>query len=158
MNITKQRQEKKGFTIIEMVIAMVIISVILLVVVPLGQAATDNSRIVNAIASIKAIQTAAVEWASDNGGQYTNIAFTGDNSMVATGYLPANFNPAGTNPWNGDYQIVVDPNDPETVDITLTNVPPSSGNKLVTASTKISSGNALPAYNAGTSTFMLALK
>ncbi|MDE2026947.1 MAG: prepilin-type N-terminal cleavage/methylation domain-containing protein [Candidatus Omnitrophica bacterium] len=158
MNITKTRREKKGFTIIEMVIALVIISVILLVVVPLGQAATDNSRISNAIASIKAIQTAAVEWASDNGGQYTNITFTGANSMVATGYLPANFNPAATNPWNGDYQIAVDANDPETVDITLTNVPPSAGNKLVNALTKISSGNAVPAYNAANSTFMLALK
>ena len=141
-----------------MVIAMVIISVILLVVVPLGQAATDNSRIANAIASIKAIQTAAVEWASDNGGQYTNIAFTGNGSMVTTGYLPANFNPTGTNPWNGDYQIAVDANDPETVDITLTNVPSSAGNKLVTALTKISSGSSVPTYGAGNSTFMLALK
>ena len=56
-----------------MIIAMVIVSVILLVIVPLGQAATDNSRVTNAIASIKAIQTAAVQWSSDNGGQYTGI-------------------------------------------------------------------------------------
>jgi len=137
-----KKSYKQGFTIIEMVIALVIISVILLVVVPLGQTATDNSRIANAIASIKSIQTAGVEWANDNGGQYTGISF----DKLAAGYLPAQFTATSTNPWHGDYTVRVNANDSEMLDIGLTNVPATPAGKLTTALTKISA--LAPSYTA----------
>src|SRR5258708_2150688 len=115
MNEMKGTGNKQGFTIIEMVIALMIISIILLVVVPLGQTATDNSRIASAIASIKAIQTASVEWANDNGGQYTGITF----ANLASGYLPAQFTAMSTNPWSGNYIINVNANNSEMLDIGL---------------------------------------
>ena len=148
----------KGFTIIEMVIALVIISVILLVVVPMGQAATDNSRIANAIASVKAIQTAAVQWANENGGVYTNITFGGLTGAVAGApvYLPAQFSGVSTNPWGGNYTIAVDPNNSEMVDISLTAVPATSAAKLTTALTKISA--VAPTYTAATGTWLIVLQ
>jgi prepilin-type N-terminal cleavage/methylation domain-containing protein len=143
---------RKGFTIIEMIIALVIISVILLVVVPVGQTATDNSRIANAIASIKAIQTAAVGWANDNGGQYTGITFT----KLAAGYLPAQFTATSTNPWNGDYTVNPNASNPEMVDIALTSVPSTPADKLTTALTKISS--VTPSYTSSSETWTTTLQ
>ncbi len=152
MNPMQKSSKEKGFTIIEMVIALVIISVILLVVVPLGQTATDNSRIANAIASIKAIQTAAVEWASDNGGVYTGITF----AKLASGYLPAQFSATSTDPWSGDYNVNVDANSSTMLDIALTAVPPTPATKLTTALTKISA--IPPSYTASSQTWITVLQ
>jgi len=152
MDEMKRIKNKQGFTIIEMVIALVIISVILLVVVPLGQTATDNSRIANAIASIKAIQTASVEWASDNGGVYTGITF----AKLASGYLPAQFSATSTDPWSGDYAVNVDPNSSTMVDIALTAVPPAPATKLTTALTKISA--LPPSYTSSSQTWATVLQ
>jgi prepilin-type N-terminal cleavage/methylation domain-containing protein len=158
MNMRDKINNKKGFTIIEMVIAMAIITVILLVVVPLGQAAIDNSRIANAIASVKAIQTAAVEWANDNGGVYTGITFGGLTGATAgtTAYLPAQFSATSTNPWNGDYVVAVDPNNSEMVDVSLTAVPATPAAKLITALTKISA--IAPIYTAASETWKIVLQ
>ena len=142
-------KNRKGFTIIEMVIAMVIITVILLVVVPLGQAAMDNSRLSNAIASIKAIQTAAVEWENDNGGTYSGISFANLAAPTSgTAYLPAQFSATSTNAWNGDYVIAADSSNNEQLDITLTNVPSVVQSKLTAALTKIAV--VAPSYTAAT--------
>jgi competence protein ComGC len=143
---------KKGFTIIELIIALVIISVILLVVVPVGQKATDNSRITNAMASIKAIQTAAVGWSNDNGGQYTGITFTN----LTQGYLPAQFTAMSTNPWNGNYSVNVNTNDSTMFDIALTNVPSTSATKLTTAMSKLSA--LAPSYTASSQTWTTTLQ
>jgi prepilin-type N-terminal cleavage/methylation domain-containing protein len=147
-----KKNKQDGFTIIEMVIALVIISIILLVVVPLGQTATDNSRIANAIASIKAIQTACVEWANDNGGQYTGITF----AKLATGYLPAQFTATSTNPWGGDYAVNVDASSSTMLDIALTAVPALPAAKLSTALTKISA--IAPSYTASSQTWSTTLQ
>jgi prepilin-type N-terminal cleavage/methylation domain-containing protein len=152
MNKIKKLKGKNGFTIIEMVIALVIISIILLVVVPLGQTATDNSRITNAIASIKAIQTASVEWANDHGGVYTGITF----SQLASGYLPAQFTATSTNAWNGDYTVNADPNSSQMVDIALTAVPAVPAAKLTTALTKISA--IAPSYSDSSQTWTATLQ
>jgi prepilin-type N-terminal cleavage/methylation domain-containing protein len=157
MKSMEKINNKSGFTIIELVIALVIISVILLVVVPMGQAATDNSRVANAIASVKAIQTAAVQWANDNGGVYTGITFaklsgTGGGSV----YLPAQFSATSTNPWQGDYTVAVDPTSAEMVDISLTAVPTAPATKLTTALTKASA--IAPTYTAATGTWLIALQ
>jgi prepilin-type N-terminal cleavage/methylation domain-containing protein len=158
MKELRKINNKKGFTIIEMVIALVIISVILLVVVPMGQAATDNSRIANGIASIKAIQTAAVQWANDNGGVYTGITFDklAGSAGATTAYLPAQFTATSTNPWGGNYTVAVDANNAEQVDIAMTAVPSVPAGKLTTALTKISA--VAPAYVAGTSTWTIVLQ
>ena len=156
MNAMQKNNSKKGFTIIEMVIALVIISVILLVVVPMGQAATDNSRIANAIASVKAIQTAAVQWANDNGGVYTGITFAKLAGSGGTAYLPAQFTATATNPWQGNYTVAVDANSSEMVDISLTAVPAGPEAKLTTALTKIAA--VAPSYTASSSTWTIVLQ
>jgi len=144
-------KNNKGFTIIELIIALVIITVILLVVVPVGQKATDNGRIANAMASMKAIQTAAVAWANDNGGQYTGLTF----ANLTQGYLPAQFTPTSTNPWQGNYSVNVNANDSTMFDISLTNVPAPSAAKLTTAMTKLT--ETLPSYTASSQTWTTTL-
>jgi len=147
-----KKNHTRGFTIIELIIALVIISVILLVIVPAGQKATDNSRIANAVASIKAIQTAAVGWANDNGGQYTGLTFTN----LTNGYLPAQFTSTATNPWNGNYSVNVNTDDPSKFDIALTNVPSASATKLTTAMTKLT--EIAPTYTASSQTWSTTLQ
>jgi len=136
-----------GFTIIEMIIVLAIASVFLLVIVPSGAKATNNSRIANAIASIKAIQTAAVGWANDNGGVYTGITF----ARLAQGYLPAQFSATSTNPWGGNYTINVNANDSTMFDISLLSVPSTAAVQLTTAVTKLT--EAAPQYAQATSTW-----
>ena len=152
MDIMKKIDNNKGFTIIEMIIALVIISVILLAVVPVGQTATDNSRLANAIASIKAIQTAAVEWANNNGGVYTGLTF----ANLTNGYLPAQFSAASTNPWNGNYAVNVNANNSTMFDISLTNVPAALAAKLTTALTKITA--VAPTYTVASQTWLTTLQ
>jgi prepilin-type N-terminal cleavage/methylation domain-containing protein len=156
MDAMQRNNKRQGFTIIEMVIALVIISIILLVVVPMGQAATDNSRIANAIASVKAIQTAAVQWANDNGGVYTGITFAKLAGAGGTAYLPAQFTAAATNPWEGNYTVNVDAGSSEMVDIALTAVPAAPEAKLTTALTKIAA--IAPTYTAATGTWTIVLQ
>ena len=138
---------KAGFTIIEMIIVLAIATVILLVVVPSGAKAMDNSRLANAISSIKAIQTAGVGWANDNGGVYTGITF----AKLAQGYLPAQFSATATNPWAGNYTVAVNASDATMFDISLTSVPSAAASKLTNVMTKLS--EAAPGYVGSTQTW-----
>jgi len=147
---------RKGFTIIEMVIALVIISIILLVVVPLGQTAMDNSRIANAIASVKAIQTAAVEWQNDNGGQFTGITL---DALATGGYLPAGFSSVTqANPWSGSYTLAPNANNSEMLDVTLSAVPSTPAAKLSTELTKLSAITGGPIYSPTSQTWTITLQ
>ncbi|MBF0511637.1 MAG: type II secretion system protein [Candidatus Omnitrophica bacterium] len=110
-------KKSKGFTIIELVAVMAIIAVILGAVIAAVQGATNNSRIASTLASIRALQTASLNYYNTNGGSYSNLSLA---NLASNNMLPANV--TGTNAWNGTITVAPDANG-NYFDITLTNVP-----------------------------------
>jgi prepilin-type N-terminal cleavage/methylation domain-containing protein len=134
MKNTRHNTSKSGFTIVEMIIVMVIIGVILSAVIAVGQGATDTGRQTSTVSTIKAIQTAAVNYYNANGGSYAATGTLGAAISMATlasnGFLPTKI--SGTNAWGGTITVA-----PDTTaayfDITFTKVPSAAQGNLTTA-------------------------
>ena len=133
MKNTSQKANKKGFTLIEMIAVMVIIAVILGSVLAVAQGTTNTSRITSTVASIRALQTASVNYYNANGGTYANTGSLGAAlslaNLVAQNMLPANIG-AGINAWGGTITVQPDANNPSYFDILLSNVPASVQTQL----------------------------
>lgn len=143
--------KNKGFTIIELVAVMVIIAVILGAVLAAVKGATDNSRITSAVVTVRALQTASVNYYNGNGGSYTGLSLS---TLASGNYLPANFT-SGTNqnPWNGNITVAPDSN-ANWFDITFTNVPSTASTALTNAVSKLT--QTAPTYTATSQTWTAA--
>src|SRR5471030_24799 len=106
MKNARRKKNKNGFTLIEMIIVMVIIGVILSAVIAVGQGATNTSRITSTVSTIKAVQTAAVNYYNANGGTYTggSIGTISLANLAAQNMLPANIG-TGVNAWQGTIAV-----------------------------------------------------
>jgi len=151
MKKTLENSNTKGFTIIELIAVMVIIGVILSSVLAVVKGATDNSRITSAIASIRALQTASVNYYNGNGGSYSNLSLA---SLASNNMLPANFT-SGTNanPWNGSITVAPDAN-ANYFDISFSNVPSNASTVLTNAVSKLV--QTAPTYTATSQTWTAA--
>ena len=146
-------QRSRGFTIIEMIIVMVIIGVILSAVIAVGQGATDTSRITSTVATVKALQTAAVNYYNANGGTYSGGSL-GDISLAnlaAQNMLPGLMATSGVNAWKGTIAIQPDANNASYFQILLTNVPSSAQAPLQNAVSNLV--QSVPSYSASTQTW-----
>ncbi len=110
---------KKGFTLLELIVVMIIITIIASQVIASFKGAADNGRIAAALNSIKAIQTAAMSYYSNNGGSCTGISVA---SLVSGNYLPGTFTGTNANPWSGNYAIAVNPNNATQFNLSMTNI------------------------------------
>ena len=118
-SIQNRLSGKKGFTLLELIVVMVIITIIASQVVASFKGAADNGRVAAALNSIKAIQTAAMSYFNNNGGSCTGISVA---TLVAGNYLPGTFTGTNTNPWNGNYTVVVNANNNTQFNLTMTNI------------------------------------
>jgi len=118
-SIQKRLSGKKGFTLLELIVVMVIITIIASQVIASFKGAADNGRVAAALNSIKAIQTAAMGYFNSNGGSCTGIS-TG--ALVAGNFLPGTFTGTNTNPWNGNYTVSVNTNDSTKFNLSMTNI------------------------------------
>ena len=147
----KNRGQQKGFTVIELIAVMVIIAVILGSVLAAVKGATDNSRITSAISSVRALQTASVNYYNNNGGSYNNLSLS---TLASNSMLPNNFTSGvNANPWNGASTVAPDAN-ANWFDITFTNVPSTAATSLTNAVTKLA--QSAPTYTATSQTWSAA--
>ena len=117
--IQNRLSNKKGFTLLELVVVMVIITIIASQVIASFKGAADNGRVAAALNSIKAIQTAAMSYFNSNGGSCTGISVA---SLVSGNYLPGTFTGTNANPWGGNYTIAVNANNNTQFNLTMTNI------------------------------------
>lgn len=118
-------RNENGFTLIELVLVISIVA-LLLMAIGLTSGVKENARVHAAAESVKTLRTAAESYIAAGNMTYAGISITG---LQTAGYLPANFNATGSNPWGGNYSIAVD-SDPNKVDISLTGVSTTAGARL----------------------------
>src|ERR1039457_2065036 len=101
---------KKGFSMIELVVVMAILAVILAAVVPALITSANKGNITNTITTIKAIQTAGVAYYAANGGVYTGgtIGTISLANMISANANVLPGNSAGTGAWGGTITIAPD--------------------------------------------------
>jgi prepilin-type N-terminal cleavage/methylation domain-containing protein len=89
MSIKKKHDKKKGFTIIEIVIVGIILSILATMALPRFQITIEKSRTTEAIQILQALRSAQEAYKFENGGNYTtNI----DRLDVRIPNPPTNFN------------------------------------------------------------------
>jgi len=120
-------QNKNGFTLLELIVVMVIITIIASQVIASFKGASDNGRVAAALNSIKAIQTAAMSYFNGNGGSCSGISVA---SLVSGNYLPGTFTGTNANPWGGNYVVAVNPSNNSQFDLSMTNIPSSAAGPL----------------------------
>jgi len=140
-------KKNKGFTLLELIVVMVIITIIASGVIASFKGASDNGRVANALNSIKAIQTAAMEYFNSNGGSCAGISI---DNLIAGKYLPASFTGTGSNPWAGDYSVNVNAGDVTKFDLSMTNITANDNAALNNAIQKTAEG---VAYDAKSTTW-----
>ena len=110
---------KRGFTLLELIVVMVIITIIASQVIASFKGAADNGRVAAALNSIKSIQTAAMSYFNSNGGSCAGISVA---NLVAGNYLPGTFTGTNANPWGGNYSVAVNANNSSQFNLTMTNI------------------------------------
>jgi len=147
---TQQFNNQDGFTLIEMIVVMVIIAAILSAILPAFTGAQNNSKVASAVSTIRALQTAATNYYSANGGTYTGgtIGTISLANLTANNMLPVKA--AGSNPWGGSIAIAPDAN-ANYVDISFVGVPSSIQGQISTAVSNFT--QTTPSYTSGTSTW-----
>jgi prepilin-type N-terminal cleavage/methylation domain-containing protein len=147
----KIHRNKRGFTIIELTVVMIVIAAILSAILFSGQSTANAGRVTSALASVKALQTAAIAYFNNNGGSYSGLSLS---NLASSSYLPANFTTGtNSNPWNGNITVAPDTN-AAYFDITFTNVPSAAATSLTNAVSKLS--QSAPTYAAATGTWTAA--
>lgn len=122
-----KKMDSKGFTLLELIVVMIIITIIASQIIASFKGASDNGRIAAALNSIKAIQTASMSYFNANGGSCNGISVA---SLVSGNYLPGTFTGNNANPWGGNYSVAVDPNNATQFDLSMTNVSQNDANIL----------------------------
>jgi prepilin-type N-terminal cleavage/methylation domain-containing protein len=118
-SIQNRLSNKKGFTLLELIVVMVIITIIASQVVASFKGAADNGRVAAALNSIKAIQTAAMSYFNNNGGSCAGISVA---TLVSGNYLPGTFTGTNANPWGGNYIVAVNANNATQFNLSMTNI------------------------------------
>ena len=92
------RKGRRGFTLIEIMIVVLIIAVLLAIAIPNFMKARDTSRAKACVANLRQIDTGKVQWAMDNKKVGTDVPVVGD-------LIPTYVKNALTCPSGGDYTI-----------------------------------------------------
>jgi prepilin-type N-terminal cleavage/methylation domain-containing protein len=75
---------KRGFTLIEVLIVVIILGILATVAVPQFSKAIERARRAEAVMNIAAIQTALAIYYTDNSNSYTNSSLTGAAAINAS--------------------------------------------------------------------------
>lgn len=87
----------------------------------------SKCRVQREAEAVDNLRLASQNFLSSSNLTYTGISVT---ALKAGGYLPGNFDPAGSNSFGGDYTVSANSQDNAKVNIALANVPQHAGLEL----------------------------
>ena len=79
------RKSRRGFTLIEIMIVVLIIAVLLAIAIPNFMKARDTSRAKACVANLRQIDTAKMQWAMDNKKVGTDVPVDADFPVTLAG-------------------------------------------------------------------------
>lgn len=69
-----RRTEDRGFTLVELMVAVLVIGILVAIAIPIFNSAQSNARKRSCFANQRIIESGAQMWASDHGGDFTALA------------------------------------------------------------------------------------
>lgn len=99
----KKLFNKKGFTLMEMLIVVAIIVILVAISVPTFTANLDEAKTATDDANMRAAKSAAVIYVMDNGSKSTTLYYDADAGQIKT-TAPTGYGQAGNN--KGEYVII----------------------------------------------------
>jgi len=119
--------KQKGLTLIESLIALVILGFVVTLVAPRINNALDRNKETQIITDFGMLRQAA---AGKKGIKNTYAGFDCDD-LVTDEYITNNWaSCSGVNPFDGDYQVTANSTDPSNVDISATGLPTAVCNRV----------------------------
>ena len=152
MKKANQKLNKKGFSMIEMILVLAVVGTLMLMFLPQIIPAVANSSITTAAGSIKSVQNVSPQYYQQNGNTFTG-GTTGSISIANLGTLKLINATAVTNPFGGAITVAPDA-DGTHVDVTLTNVPSAAVGTQITTALGNAVNSANVTYTAATKTYM----
>jgi prepilin-type N-terminal cleavage/methylation domain-containing protein len=146
-----RKNNKKGFSLLELIIVMVVMGTMAIVVVNNTKGSSESGQITSAMQSVSAIQTASMQWFADNGNAFTGVSV---GTLVTSKLLGEAFTGTSANPWGGNYSLAVNGADAAKADLTITAVPGTAATKLTTA---LGKKGLTGAYTAASKTYVITL-
>ncbi|MFH0753241.1 MAG: prepilin-type N-terminal cleavage/methylation domain-containing protein [Candidatus Omnitrophota bacterium] len=119
-------KNNKGFSLMELAISIGLIAV-LLGVVAAGGGMMNKCRVQREVQAVENLRLAAQNFLSGKNLTYAGVTVA---SLKTGGYLPLNFDPAGSNSFGGDYTVGPNGSDNTKIDIVLANIPASAATAL----------------------------
>jgi len=119
MRIRNIRNNKVGFSLIELAIAVVLLGILVGAVV-VGGGMTTKMKVQHESDTVNTLVTAARNYLSASQTTYTGVGIAG---LQTSNYIPSTFNATTGNSWGAGYTATVNGTDATKVDITVASVP-----------------------------------
>ncbi|MEN0019560.1 MAG: prepilin-type N-terminal cleavage/methylation domain-containing protein [Planctomycetota bacterium] len=100
MNIQRSKARRRGFTLVEILIVVVILGILAAIVVPQFTNAADDARAGNIQTQLSTIQQQVELFAARNNGSYPDFGTNGWDELTASGSFTANPTYLKDNPSN----------------------------------------------------------
>ncbi|HZK02041.1 MAG TPA: prepilin-type N-terminal cleavage/methylation domain-containing protein, partial [Anaerovoracaceae bacterium] len=88
---TKRMNNKKGFTLIELIVVIAILGILIAIAVPRLAGFTGSAVQRTVLADVKTIETAAIAVASDTGEKFTELKIAGTTGEAGEAGGPGDF-------------------------------------------------------------------
>jgi len=128
MRIRNIMNNKKGFSLIELAIAVVLLGILVGAVV-VGGGMTTKMKIQHETDTVNTLVVASRNYLSASQTTYTGVGIAG---LQTSNYLPGTFNATTGNSWGGAYTVAANGTDATKLDVSVVGIPDATTAGLLT--------------------------